>query len=62
MIASIWQSDLGLAAGVALGLAATFIAIVRDTAGRVKRSEDARAPGATPLGWPLRRGDSPVPS
>ena len=35
-----WQSDLSLVAGVVLGLAATVVAILRDTAVRMKRSGD----------------------
>lgn len=37
MIESIWQSDLTLIAGVVLALAATAVAILRDTALRSRQ-------------------------
>lgn len=37
---SIWQNDFSLVAGAVLGLAATVVAILRDTADRLKRSGD----------------------
>lgn len=50
MIASMWQSDFSLAAGVVLGLAATVVAILRDTAGRLTRSGDPPATALTTFG------------
>lgn len=52
MIASIGQSDLSIVAGAVLGLAATLVVILRDTAGRLKRSGDPPANALTPFGWP----------
>jgi hypothetical protein len=38
MTPSIWQGDFTLIAGVILGLAATAVAILRDTAGRLRQT------------------------
>lgn len=38
MIGSIWQSDLSLFAGVVVGLVATAVAILSDTARRLNAS------------------------
>lgn len=42
MIGSMWQSDLALIAGLLVGLSATAVAILRDTAGRLQRSGGLR--------------------
>jgi hypothetical protein len=50
MMASVWQNDFSLVAGAVLGLAATVVAILRDTADRLKRSGNVPAAGLTPSG------------